>query len=88
MCLALPAKVLGITGETGTVELGGVEIDISLALLDDVQPGDYVVVHVGFALSKIDEAEARATLAALHAARQATAPPPPRHRNGGEEAAG
>lgn len=72
--------MLSITGETGTVELGGVEIDVSLALLDDVQPGDYVVVHVGFALSKIDEAEAQATLAAMHAARQASAAPVPRSR--------
>ena len=65
MCLAIPARVvrLDAPGDTATVDLGGVRKQVSLALLDDVAVGDYVIVHVGFALSRLDEAEALATLA-------------------------
>lgn len=60
MCLALPAEVISIEGEAATVSVDGVAMEVSLALLEDVAVGDYVVVHVGFALSKIDpEAAAR-----------------------------
>jgi hydrogenase expression/formation protein HypC len=64
MCLAIPARVehLG-DDETALVDFGGVRKTISLALVDDVAVGDYVIVHVGFALQKLDEDEARATLA-------------------------
>jgi hydrogenase expression/formation protein HypC len=64
MCLAIPGKVLAVTGEdtltrTGKVSFGGVVKDVSLAYVPEAAVGDYVVVHVGFALSKVDEAEAR-----------------------------
>lgn len=63
MCLALPARVVELReNELGVVDLGGVRKEISLALLDDVQAGDYVIVHVGYALSKLDVEEAEATL--------------------------
>jgi hydrogenase expression/formation protein HypC len=64
MCLAIPARVIAI-GEHGAarVEVGGVVKDISLALVDDVAVGDYVILHVGFALSKLSPQEAEATLA-------------------------
>ena len=64
MCLALPVKVneLG-AGDTAIVDLGGVRKEISLALLDDVNIGDYVILHVGYALSKLDPEEAAKTLA-------------------------
>lgn len=63
MCLALPARVVELReNELGVVDLGGVRKEISLALLDDVQAGDYVIVHVGYALSKLDTEEAEATL--------------------------
>lgn len=64
MCLALPVKVieLGTTG-TAIVDLGGVRKEISLALLDDVNVGDYVILHAGYALSKLDPEEAGKTLA-------------------------
>lgn len=65
MCLAIPAQVVAIdeaTG-TGTVSLGPVRKRISLALVDDVAPGDYVLVHVGYALNRISAEEADATLA-------------------------
>jgi hydrogenase expression/formation protein HypC len=64
MCLALPALVKEVlSAELALVELGGVTKEISVALVDDVQAGDYVIVHVGFALSKMDAEEAEKTLA-------------------------
>ncbi len=64
MCLALPALVTEVMeDERARVELGGVGKEISLALVEDVRPGDYVIVHVGFALSKVDADEAAKTLA-------------------------
>lgn len=66
MCLALPAPVEQLfDNDEALVNLGGVRQRISLALLDDVAVGDYVIVHVGFALQKLDQAEAHATLALM-----------------------
>ena len=66
MCLAIPAEVTGLLpDEMARVTLDGVSKEISIALVDDVAIGDYVVVHVGFALSKIDPEEARERLALL-----------------------
>jgi hydrogenase expression/formation protein HypC len=66
MCLAVPGRVESIRDEQGTrmgrVNFGGVVKDVCLAYLPDVAVGDYTIVHVGFAISKIDEASARATL--------------------------
>ena len=64
MCLAIPACVEELIGENSAiVNLGGVRKEISLALLDDAAVGDYVIVHVGFALQKLDPKEAAQTLA-------------------------
>jgi len=64
MCLALPARVVELLpASEGTIDLGGVRKRISLELVTDVQPGDYVIVHVGYALQKLDPAEAERTLA-------------------------
>ena len=64
MCLALPVKVVEVgPGDAAVVDLGGVRKEISLALLDGVQVGDYVILHVGYALSKLDPEEAAKTLA-------------------------
>jgi len=67
MCLALPVKVVevgtGPSGDWAMVDLGGVRKAVSLALLDDVKAGDYVILHVGYALSKLDPDEAARTLA-------------------------
>lgn len=65
MCLALPARVIEIdaSGQHGTVDMGGVRKQVSLALLDEVQLGDYVIVHVGYALTLLDQDEAEHTLA-------------------------
>jgi len=63
MCLAIPAQVVEISGnETAIVELGGIRKAISTALLDAVAVGDYVIVHVGYALERLNVAEAEETL--------------------------
>ena len=64
MCLAIPVKVVELIDDaTAIVDLGGIRKEISLALVDGVQVGDYVILHVGYALSKLDPAEAARTLA-------------------------
>ena len=66
MCLAVPALVVELhPPDSATVDLDGVRQRISLALVEGVAPGDYVIVHVGFALQKLDVDEAEATLALL-----------------------
>ncbi|MBT3359064.1 MAG: HypC/HybG/HupF family hydrogenase formation chaperone [Rhodospirillales bacterium] len=63
MCLAIPAEVISIDDqELATVDMGGVRKDVSVSLLDGVEVGDYVIVHTGFALSKLDPEEAKITL--------------------------
>jgi hydrogenase expression/formation protein HypC len=63
MCLALPARVLELLpASEGLIDIGGVRKRISLELVTDVQPGDYVIVHVGYALQKLDPDEAARTL--------------------------
>lgn len=64
MCLAIPAYVEQLIAENhAIVNLGGIRKEISLALVEDIAPGDYVIVHVGFALQKLDQLEAEHTLA-------------------------
>ena len=63
MCLAIPGKLLSTEGDdpltrTGKVSFGGVVKNVNLAYLPEAEVGDYVVVHVGFAISKLDEEEA------------------------------
>lgn len=66
MCLAIPARVVELIGaDEALVELDGVRKRISLALVEGVAVGDHVIVHVGFALQKLDVEEAEATLALL-----------------------
>ena len=68
MCLAVPALVIEIPEpDTALVDLDGVRLRVSLALLEEIAVGDYVIVHVGFALQKLDVEEAEATLAELRA---------------------
>ena len=63
MCLAVPAKILEITDDQlATVDFGGVQRVISLQLLPEAQPGDYVLIHTGFAISVVDPKEAAITL--------------------------
>jgi hydrogenase expression/formation protein HypC len=70
MCLAVPGKVLSCAGvdpldRTARVSFGGVVREVSLAFVPEAVAGDYVIVHVGFALSRLDEAEAARVLAHL-----------------------
>lgn len=63
MCLAVPGKILNITGDdplvrSGKVSFGGITKEVSLAYVPEAKLGDYVIVHVGFALSIVDETEA------------------------------
>jgi len=66
MCLAVPAKILEITDDQlATVDFGGVQRVISLQLLPEARPGDYVLIHTGFAISIVDPEEAAITLQML-----------------------
>ena len=70
MCLGIPGRILDTRDDRGllmgTVDFGGVKREVCLAYVaDEVGPGDFVVVHVGFAISKVDEAEARRTFEVL-----------------------
>ncbi len=90
MCLAVPGKIISITGDTpltrvGKVNFGGVVKDVNFAYVPDAKVGEYVVVHVGFALNTVDEAEANQVfeylrqmgdLAELEAADQPGGAPP------------
>jgi hydrogenase expression/formation protein HypC len=67
MCLAIPMKVLEIDGTHGTVELGGMRKEVMLTLTPDATIGDYVIVHAGYAIEILDEAEAQETLELLRA---------------------
>jgi hydrogenase expression/formation protein HypC len=64
MCLAIPGRVTSVTGDdplwrTGRVDFGGIVKEVSLAYVPEVKIGEYVIVHVGFALSRLDESEAK-----------------------------
>jgi hydrogenase expression/formation protein HypC len=68
MCLAIPGQVIELVDEEhrlAKVDVAGVLRNVNVALLEDTQPGDWVLIHVGFALSKVDEDEAQATLGLL-----------------------
>jgi hydrogenase expression/formation protein HypC len=75
MCLGIPGKITEMRSDEGlamgVVDFAGIRRDVCLQYVaDQVQPGDYVVVHVGFAISKVDEDEARKTFQALKAMSQ------------------
>lgn len=64
MCLGIPGQIVEITHEdpitrTGKVDFGGIQKEICLAYVPEAGPGDYVIVHVGFAISRVDEDEAQ-----------------------------
>lgn len=68
MCLAIPSQVVEIKNSIATLDVDGVKREASLLLLEDVRVGDYVIVHAGFAIHKIDETVARDTLKILREA--------------------
>jgi len=59
MCLSIPAKVKSIDGEMAIVSMGGAEYNASLQMVEDIKVGDYILLHTGFAIQKIDEDEAK-----------------------------
>jgi hydrogenase expression/formation protein HypC len=70
MCLGTPGRVIKVEDnplgvKMGIVDFGGTKAEVCLAYLDDVKEGDWVIVHIGFAISKIDEDEARDAFKAL-----------------------
>jgi len=65
MCLSVPMKVTQVQGHRGMADIGGMRRQIDLRFLEDVQVGDYVLVHAGFALQRLDHDQAEETLALL-----------------------
>ncbi len=62
MCLAVPAKVMEIDGDFAVVDIDGIKRQACISLLEDVSVGEFVIVHAGFAINKLDLDEARKTL--------------------------
>lgn len=68
MCLGIPAQIIErLDDDRAIIDLGGIQKEISVALVPDVVVGDFVIVHVGYALTRLDENEARKTLALFEA---------------------
>jgi len=65
MCLAIPSKIIHLDNDMATIDVDGVHRKASLLLLEDAEVNDYVIVHAGFAIKKIDEQAALETLALL-----------------------
>lgn len=62
MCLAIPAKIVKIENGMGTIDMDGTQREVSLLLQEDAMVGDYVIVHAGFAIHRVDEEEALESL--------------------------
>lgn len=62
MCLAIPAQVVSVKDKIAVVDFGGVKRSVSIALLEKLNPGDYVIVHTGYAIQKMDQKEAEESL--------------------------
>ena len=62
MCLAIPLKLIEINADTGTIESGGIKRKVNLSLVENPKPGDFVVVHAGFAITIMDQEEGEKTL--------------------------
>jgi hydrogenase expression/formation protein HypC len=65
MCLAVPMKIIEIKGEEAVVELEGFQKEINISLMEDIKIGEYVMVHAGFAIQRIDASEIEETLEVL-----------------------
>ncbi|MCP4221602.1 MAG: HypC/HybG/HupF family hydrogenase formation chaperone [bacterium] len=69
MCIAIPMNVKEINGDMGVVENNGVQREVGLALIEDIKLGDWVLIHAGFAISKLNQEEAEETMALLREAK-------------------
>jgi len=65
MCLGIPMKIVKIDGDEGIVEAGGLKKKANLSFIKDARPGEYILLHAGFAIEKIKDSEARKTLRVL-----------------------
>ncbi|MBI5903205.1 MAG: HypC/HybG/HupF family hydrogenase formation chaperone [Deltaproteobacteria bacterium] len=65
MCLGIPGRIIEVRGLKATVDVAGVKKEISLKLLDGARVGDYVIVHAGFAIERLDEKKAGETLSMI-----------------------
>jgi hydrogenase expression/formation protein HypC len=65
MCLAVPVKIVSIDGDEAETEIGGVRRQVSIAFTPEAKVGDYVLLHTGYAIGVVDEAEAQETLKLL-----------------------
>ncbi|MFO7829947.1 MAG: HypC/HybG/HupF family hydrogenase formation chaperone [Bacteroidales bacterium] len=65
MCLSIPGKIISINDDMADVSIGGNIVKVGIQMLENIKKGDYVLVHAGFALQKIDEKEALETLQLL-----------------------
>jgi len=65
MCFAVPLRLLEVDGSAGVCMMSGVSIEVRLDLLEDARPGDYVLVHAGFAIQLLDEDEAETTISMI-----------------------
>ena len=65
MCWAVPTRIVEIDGAVGRAEIDGAVREVGLCLIEDPRPGDYVLIHAGFAIQKVDEQEAQETLRLL-----------------------
>lgn len=70
MCLGIPMRVIEREGDSGLVEMGEVKYEAGFQLVDEAKVGDYVILHAGFAIQKLDEQEARETLSLLQEMRE------------------
>ncbi len=68
MCLAIPSMITAINGPIATIDVDGVRREVSLMLLEDAEIGDYVIVHAGFAIQKLEEEAAQESLQLLREA--------------------
>jgi len=87
MCLAVPMKLISIEGDSGVAEQSGVTLPVNVMLIDNPQVGDYVIIHAGFAIQKMSEAEALETLGIFQEINQALPPEAdlPQARHAGEQ---
>lgn len=65
MCIGIPVKIVKIDGNNGIAEYGGVKRKVGLQLIEDINIGDWVILHAGFAITKLDKQEAKETLELL-----------------------
>lgn len=66
MCLAVPGQIKNISGKNAEVDFGGVTRNANISFIDEVKVGDFVLVHVGFAIEKVDETKARELYSLLY----------------------